>query len=309
MLKTQNDFNQQLSKEVVTLKLENNKLSKQIEADYLKEWETEAAQKLSECQKKSEDKPEKCICSKDNPEACKNKSKKIVEVISSAPNPKGDKNKNDIALRFNRIGAVLLNDASDLLKVDLGIDRKSFIGAGISSPFTVSQSDDSTGATGIPEYWAPNKNEDDMTVVTCRKDNPSIGDTNQKVGELLGISESGLSVKREAHLKCKNHRHLVEFLPFLKDTSRPILFRCNQFPGDFYLGTVGRKESKRVFFSRLSDVINLKISDACTKTGRELKYSEEQSLFIWILAPMGPEEAIPATWENLVHHFSIFEGI
>jgi len=68
-------------------------------------------------------------------------------------------------------------------------------------------------------------------------------------------------------------------------------------------------EAKRVFFSRLDDVIDLPISKACTLTGRFLDSDtkEKQTLFIWILIPNDPQEAIPSTLEQLIENFDVLE--
>lgn len=272
-----------------------------LKTDYLKEWEIQTKERLERCGQCKSDQPQNCSCKKDT----------IIETISIAPFPNGDtipkydsNSSFDNTLRFNRIGYIYLVYAHDLLKTDLGINRNTFNGSGITSPYTNTKPIDSFGSIGIPEYWGPNKSDDDKAVITCNIENPSIEDTNQTVEELLGASKNKTLKKS----KCKNQDQVSQAIKFLKDKERPTLFRCSKFPKEVYKHTVGRLEAKRVFFSPLDDVLNLPLSKACTKTGRDLSGTASgQTLFIWIFIPDDPMEVVPATWERLINNFSMLD--
>ena len=166
----------------------------------------------------------------------------------------------------------------------------------------------------MPEYWAPNKEDNDKTVITCQFKNPSLVNFNQKIDDVMLTITNSLDVSGDAD--CKNKQLVTQISERMQDKEKykniPILFRCARFPTIAYNFSVGKIGAKRVYFSKLEDVTSLSISDACSnngtnldriykdKDGNEIKI-EDISLFIWILIPKTEQEVLLATWENLIY--------
>jgi len=215
----------------------------------------------------------------------------------------------DDIVELNRMGYIILKKAGDVLDLDYGINNKLFIGSGLSTPFIkFNQS--------LPEYWSLNKEEKDNTVITCQYKNPPLALTDmfQTIDSFISTIKNTSDVSEDKN--CKNKQLLTQIIERMRDKEKykntPPLFRCARFPTDWYKFSVGRPGAKRVYFSRLDDVLNLSISNACTTTGAKLDRTyydnltklpikiEDMSLFIWILIPETDQEARPATWENLI---------
>ena len=170
-LKLQNSSIAVLNKQLETLsgekKVTDDELKKAndiIKTDYLKSWEIETSNLLKQCGECKKEQPDNCLCKRD----------KISTTITSSgtqsPNPDSipaydSKSNFDKLLKFNRIGYVYLAYAPDLLKIDFGIDRETFTGTGITIPYHLSSPTTPT-TTGIPEFWSPNKSEEDKSVIT-----------------------------------------------------------------------------------------------------------------------------------------------
>ncbi|SMF94213.1 hypothetical protein SAMN02949497_1522 [Methylomagnum ishizawai] len=290
-----------LKNNLIALRAEKDQLKEIIKMDYLVGWEIETKNALERCGECRSNLPDNCQC----------KRIAIKESINSSPIPnefsipKYDKNGVfDNSLIFSRMGYIYLVYASDLLKLDLGVDRATFKGNGISSPPVDSS------MVGIPEYWAPNKNDGDGNVITCSIVNSSSKDTGRKVGDILQAARKPSGINDNKAILCKNIQQAGQAIRYSKNRDRPALFRCHKFPSAFYKNTVGRPEAKRVFFSRLSDVFDLSIAEACTKTGRNLsgQANQEETLFVWIFIPDDPQEVISATWENLIKKYGLLVG-
>ena len=243
---------EELRKEIKNLK-ENDQIIKSdfyIKADY------DLAKKLDNCNTTE-------TCWKDGDqletEVCECKRAILKEAFDTPPSE-------DNIVEFNRKGYTILKKAGDLLKLDFGIDSKSFVGSAISSPFNKENQ-------GFPEYWVPNKREDDNTVITCQFKNPSLVNFDKKIDEVLSKIKYSLNVSSDAD--CKNKQLITQVSERMQDKEKyknnpPIMFRCARFPTISYNHSVGRPGAKRVYFSKLEDVENLSIANACSNNGTNL---------------------------------------
>ncbi len=276
---------------------------KSASQDYLYSWQVKTTGELESCGKcNKKNSPSSCGCQRD---VIRN-SVATAPVPDPVAIPKFNGNSVfDNTHRFHRMGYVYLAGASDLLYDDLGILRETFTGTGISSPFFgASNNFNPARSVGLTEYWAPNKKDSDVAVITCTIDRPSATAMNMTVSTLIGANKKTVR-SRKNNVSCLNQPAIQQAVRAMRNHEQPTLFRCSKFPKKYYSGSVGRKEAKGVFFSALEDVINLPVGKACTKTGQKINNTaEEQTLFIWIMIPSTPIEAVPATWENLIRHYS-----
>lgn len=212
-------------------------------------------------------------------------------------------------VRETRAGLALIKISSDVFYDDFGIDEKSFTGVGLSVP-TKSYND---AERGVLEYWTPNLNQNEPTLWTWKIPISSPTEIGKSVGEVIATTASltdynNDKIRFSECLAGTKPSNVCNFKKSFRDKEKPILFRCAQFDEKKYTKSVGRNTAKRVFFTRLSDVFDLSINDACSQTDRKIKHEDNtQSIFLWVFIPTSSEQVVPATWGNLFRNFEKWE--
>jgi hypothetical protein len=84
---------------------------------------------------------------------------------------------------------------------------------------------------------------------------------------------------------------------------RPVI-RFARLDRKYYRNRLGKDERFRVFASNLSEVWKRKFTDAADLSGYNSKSGD--SFFIFIFLPANPDEAVPATWGEVLKHIPIW---
>jgi len=242
----------------------------------------------------------------------------VKELINKLPAQETSVARGDLALseRDAKAGRLLLERSSRILWTHFGISKDRFLGTGVSLPDKAA-----TISGGLVEFWTPQMPETRVGVWAW-KANPALLSENHTVRTFLSNAKDGpnpssdeealrfeLCRKDLARGNDANGKQTTcAFQQRLNDTLKPALFRCNQFPDSKYEGTVGAPGARRVFFTRLRDVLDLTIGEACARTGRRADTSEKTTtLFLWVALPEVADDALPATWSTLFTHFAEWE--
>lgn len=214
----------------------------------------------------------------------------------------------DLTRNF-KAGDIILTNTKDILYNDFGIIEQCYLGTGITVPKSTT-----SGTGGLLEYWTPNLNENQEAVWTW-KFSPAFAQSGTKVREAISENKPTNESDNNKQFKFKDcidetseKYKNCNFKEKIDDERTPILFRCSQFKATDYKGTVGRPEAKRVFFARLRDVYDITLEKACQRTGRYPALHTD-TYFVWIYIPSQEEEAVLATWENLIKNYNKWEQI
>jgi hypothetical protein len=180
-----------------------------------------------------------------------------------------------------------------LLEIRFGI-RKNFLGTGLSLP----QGMDKYCAAGVHEYLIPNVQDSDELVWTWKL-KPLGLSFRKKVKDLIAGDP------KEFPLASGSVEQLKEVvLPRIaeKHTDTPLVIRFAKFPEVYYKGTIGRPIANRVFASNLAEVWDLTLEEAARQSGYNIAGStrEGERFFIWVFAPAHADEAVPATWGEVL---------
>jgi hypothetical protein len=171
-----------------------------------------------------------------------------------------------------------------------GIDENGFLGTGLSKP---SSSKSNYGAASVHEYlirnlpdnhpavWMrildPNKNPKDMTMTVQELFEKDPKPDDQKKELIEGIAQR---VKE-------------------KDTVNPVMIRFARLDAGMYSRKLGRSASHLVFASNLAEVWNTRVTDAAILSGHT--FTKGDSVYIWVFLPNHPDEAVPATWGEVLN--------
>jgi len=185
----------------------------------------------------------------------------------------------DVLLSYDGVVAVLRNR--------LGIDEH-FLGTGLSNPGNASD----YGSASVHEYLIPNLREDDANVWT-RKLKPFSVDLEKKVKDLIGEDMAQDETKQKL-------KQVIVSLAEGKERGA-VVIRFALLNMKWYEGTLGRVERVRVFASDLTEVWDLKVKDAADRSGYTFK-SGGDTFFIWVFVRGHPDEAVPATWGQVLDH-------
>ena len=96
--------------------------------------------------------------------------------------------------------------------------------------------------------------------------------------------------------------------PWVKNDFAQLLVRFALFDPskNTYSGCLGRPDATRVFMSSLGELANKTVAAASNSTGyiQPEKMDEPgQTLFIWVYAPTVEDQAVRATWGNVLANF------
>ena len=197
------------------------------------------------------------------------------------------------------IAEVLLSykSVADVLRLRLGIYQDSFLGTGLSIAVTAQD----YGSASVHEYLVPNI-ADNKSSIWMRRIDPVGPEFQQEISEF---------VKQDPNPDAKNAKLRDQIIQFMSEKSRgnspSALIRFERLDSEQYdrSKTLGRPEARRVFASDLAEVWNLKLKDAATASGYQLK-SQGDTFFVWIFLPPSPQDAILATWTNVLENLPVW---
>jgi hypothetical protein len=219
-----------------------------------------------------------------NAEPTEETMRRLLEVRPPAP-----ESTPAAALRHDQATAeVLLGYPSvrTLLKNLVGIDDH-FFGTGLSRPAGA----DHYREASVHEYLIPNLRDDEASV-WMEKLNPSSLDLFKSIKQLVEgnerTDEASQRLKREITLLCEGKKQGT------------VLVRFARFDVEKYRHTLGPPGRVRVFASDLSEVWNLPIKEAADLSGYSYTGKGGDTFFIWIFIPLQKEEAVAATWEEVL---------
>jgi hypothetical protein len=184
----------------------------------------------------------------------------------------------DVLLSYDGVGKVLKNR--------LGIDEH-FLGTGMSNPVNAAD----YGLASVHEYLIPNLRDDHAQVWT-RKFNPFILDLEKRVRDLI----------EEETEEDETKQKLKQVIISRVQAKEPgaVVIRFARLDMNWYKGTVGRPASVRAFASDLAEVWNMKVKAAADLSGYH--FSGGDTFFVWVFVPEHREEAVPATWGQVLEH-------
>lgn len=176
----------------------------------------------------------------------------------------------------------------DRMSVD---DR--FLGTGFSVP-----NGGSPETARVPEYLVPNLADESQRVWVWKIDYSAIRDQKPITQWILtdvlnNIPPANHGGFTDPWVKNEYSRLLVRFA----------LFDTRKTP---YSGCLGRPDATRVFMASLSELANGTVAAASNSTGyvQPEKIDEPgQTLFIWVYAPTVEDQAVRATWGNVLTNF------
>jgi hypothetical protein len=175
-----------------------------------------------------------------------------------------------------------------ILRKRFGIDER-FLGTGLSSP--VDRPD--YGAASVHEYLIENM-RDNQQGVWMRKLDPFSLDLEKPIKDLIEEDTEQDDTKQEL-------KRVIVSDAEARHTGRVVIrFALIDTSKNLYKGTLGHPDRERVFASDLSEVWNLKVKDAADLSG--YRSSGGNTLFIWIFVPPNGNEAVPATWGEVLDH-------
>jgi hypothetical protein len=165
-----------------------------------------------------------------------------------------------------------------------------FLGTGLSRP---------DGAAGyheaaVHEYLIPNLRDDEASVWMTNL-NPHSLDLDETIKQL--VAEGGRSDDEAAQRLKKKITSLCE-----AKKRGAVLVRFALLDKKYYKNTLGHPDRVRVFASDLTEVWDLPVKDAADLSGYTFKSGD--TFFVWIFIPSSKEEAIPATWEEVLKNLS-----
>lgn len=90
----------------------------------------------------------------------------------------------------------------------------------------------------------------------------------------------------------------------------PVVIRFQQLDPEKYSGRLGKGDASRVFSLNLSDVYNMKLSDALKVSGfswdGKNAIRNSAKIYIWLYKPQHQDDVTPATWMNIIQKAPIW---
>jgi hypothetical protein len=229
-------------------------------------------------------------------------AEQLSPVIDNRPRPERQSDATGLASDLMAGQLMLANEnARSALNDRLGI-REKFLGSGRSEP--VGQTNYT--AASVPEYLVPNLSDKSPNVWVWEP---------EQVQDQKPIMEQNLLEVLHTFPPANtavNHQDFEHNWSWLKDhlqpnDPRPILVRFALIPQTIpYSGCLGRPEATRVFMSNLGELAPKTVHDAAQSTGYVVPEKSDDPglrLFIWVYAPTEEDQAVSATWGNVLANF------
>ncbi len=211
------------------------------------------------------------------------------------------------------LGARLLADGSDgsisdTLYTMMGIKREEYTGLGRSLPISDNRGTDARYTEAVlQEYWVGNVCAETINTDVCPHRWPLTWAWRyQNLSELRQMTLRDLILTQEpaegsGTPQLAAMRERVRTGAWDEPTS--LLVRFQIFPQQYYVGTIGRPEAQRVFFSSLAGSINLNVEDALLLSGQtdpnEESTADGSMVFIWVYEPQTTRDYLLASWSEL----------
>jgi hypothetical protein len=229
----------------------------------------------------------------------------LVPVVKSRPRPVEESNVTRQAGDLLAGQAIFANyKARALLDSRLSIS-KQFVGSGYSEPIDVTD----LSAARVKEYLVPNDRDVSPHVWFWIIDPTQIVDkkriVDRKLVQDVLLHRASDNHKGQPDLDFARNWGWVSQHLQLND-STPALVRFIPMDPKKYSGCLGRPEATRVFMSNLGQLAGLTVAEAARNSGyRGPEKDDDRSLrlLIWVYAPEREDQAVPATWGNVLANF------
>jgi len=193
-------------------------------------------------------------------------------------------------------------NAADALYREYGIDTVAYLGTGFSVP--VSQA-------GVAPYWrgtqreffVPNLRAQAIDPSVCPSADPDVWTWRLTATQMTASLDQPIAAIMTGDLSALT-RH-VEGAP-RADGLPNALVRFGLINPNFYKGTFGRPDAKRVFFADFVQLRGKSLREALIATGASTLIANpdpNQAFFVWIYAPGDSTKAVPASWH------AVFEAL
>lgn len=286
-----------------------------VDVDRWLVWDAQVNEKVAECEKDF-------IAAQLKNDKAANFDEKVAcvgDLITHSGYPEGGKDELKIrALEEDtRAGSLLLRNPTifKILETRLGVGEK-FIGTGFAIP---SGDNKVYGDAILPEYLVPNRLETEREILTWQK-TPVLPNLNQTVGCLIAGCANDRGVVKPTPpsnidptdpAQVQKYKDILDYVRLsesLFDDKKIVLVRFSQFnpvndKGEkVYKGRLGRDDASRVFMVRLRDIWDMSLQNAMIYSGRKVKDTNAETLFVWLYAASDDEHVTRATWRNIIDH-------
>jgi len=228
----------------------------------------------------------------------------LIPVVKSRPRPQEQNNLTNQASDLLAGQAIFANYKSrTLLDTRLSIG-KEFVGSGYSEP--INQTD--LAAARVAEYLVPNLRVDRAPHVWFWEINPNeIEDKKRIVDRKL----TDLLLKLPPSNRPAGSADFANNWPWMKrhlllEDPTPILVRFALMDPKQESKCLGRAEASRVFMSNLGQVADLTLDEASQSSGHRGPEKDDDPalrLLVWVYAPERADQAVQATWGNVLTNF------
>jgi hypothetical protein len=265
-------------------------------------WQRELEEVAGQCSKDTEKAAqEKDTKKKDRDEKARNEcwNGKLAAVIAGRPHPAQEGIATGLASDL-MAGQLMLadGDTRSVLGGLMSIDEK-FLGSGRSQP----RGETDYKAASVPEYLVPNLTDKSTDVWVWKLDRGRV--PNQTPIMERTLHDVLLSVAPEYNADFKgNWDSLKDHMK--PNDPRPILVRFALLDPQKYSKCLGRTAATRVFMSNLGELAQRTVDEAARSTGSTVpEKSDDRALmqYIWVYAPTEENQAVPATWSNVLANF------
>jgi hypothetical protein len=262
------------------------------------EWQQNLEDTADKCSSSPADKSEKAIDEAENKrDKCLNEN--LSPLLAVRPRPIQE---SDVATLASDVmaGQMLLanNTARSALDERFGV-REKFLGTGRSEPVGGKDYKDAS----VRDYMVPNLSERSPNVWVWQPENLSLIRDQKLLDVLHTVSQTNTTPE---------HPDFTHSWDRLKDrlqpnATRPLLVRFALISAQtHYSRCLGRKKATRVHMNNLSDLAERTVGDAAWSTGWTVPEKLDdpgQKLYIWVYAPTEEDQAVAATWGNVLANF------
>jgi hypothetical protein len=213
----------------------------------------------------------------------------VAKLAEQRPMSEGV-SKNSSLLADLLSGQLLLQNASvaKLLDSKLSVNER-FIGSGFAMP----AGSQDFAAARAPEYFVRNLHKTSKRVWTWQQKNPQ------------DILDKPLKEVLSAPPVANGQDSFSLDQPHLDPEDKtPTLVRFALLKPGEYKGCLGKPTASHVFMMSLGSALQmgLTVRRAVTFSGHNVVLDPTHELFIWVYKPMSEQDAVPATWGNILKH-------